>query len=52
MLCFYYPFEPISWYDFGFAEANGLIIPAGMGMVLRDTSGVAGSGVWEVDRPY
>jgi len=52
MICFYYPFDPAVWYDGDFSEAGNLIIPAGMGLVLRESSGVNGCGVWTVNKPY
>ncbi len=50
VICYYQIGD--CWYDGDFNNANGLIIPAGMGVVLRDSSGVAGNGVWNVNKPY
>ena len=41
-----------KWYDGDWNDITNLIIPSGMGVVLRDSSGVAGTGVWSVNKPY
>ena len=48
-VCYY--LTGYGWLDGDGFDANGLVIPAGMGMVLRDSSGVAGHGVWTVNKP-
>ena len=42
-----------NWYDGTLANVvNSSEIPAGMGVVLRDTAGVSGTGLWTVNKPY
>ncbi len=51
-ICFYLTGGDNNWYDGDGTNANSLVIPAGMGVVLRDSSGVPGNGVWTVNKPY
>jgi len=49
-LCFYYTGDS-TWYDAGFNPVNDSV-PAGMGVVFRETSGTSGTGLWTVNKPY